>query len=149
MPKPSPPKYTAPLPLVLAQRAWHYLTWWPWQTRQLRQMGMVRTGWMTWQTPSHPAPWADPETAEVLADLREARRTARQEPWHPQQAHLPCGWPPHSDPTRYCRRCDLFIGFGAAGIAHPPAEHETDIGWLETHCWICRRTAQEIAADDH
>jgi hypothetical protein len=156
MTKAAPPRYTAPLPRVLAGRAWHYLTWWPWQTRQLRQMGAVRIGWMHWQL-------APTEMDEVLADLRHARThldpaqtydpdaareiTQLTEGWDDHGQALPCGWPPASDPARYCRRCDLFIGFGAAGVAIPPPEHDTDITWLETHCWICRRTAEEITAD--
>ena len=62
-------------------------------------------------------------------------------------AKLPCGWPPHVDEANYCRRCDLFIGYGAAGVARPPEERAGDEEWLRSHCWICGRSRDEIAAE--
>lgn len=35
----------------------------------------------------------------------------------------------------YCRRCDLFIGYGAAGVFMPP--EDKDETWLREHCWCC------------
>jgi hypothetical protein len=45
----------------------------------------------------------------------------------------------------YCARCDVFIGYGAIGVAKPPAgkTHE----WLSQHCWICHRSRAEIIAN--
>jgi hypothetical protein len=45
----------------------------------------------------------------------------------------------------YCRRCDVFTGMAAAGVARPPAEHAMDGEWLAAHCWVCGRSADEIA----
>lgn len=46
----------------------------------------------------------------------------------------------------YCRRDDVFVGFGAAGVITPPPEHETDQAWLAGHCWVCKRSRDEILA---
>jgi len=45
-----------------------------------------------------------------------------------------------------CRRCDVFVGYFALGVAVPPAEHADDEEWLRSHCWVCRRSRAEIAA---
>lgn len=44
-----PPGRAVPLPVYVWWRAWAYLTWWPWQVRQLKAAGFRRTGWMTWE----------------------------------------------------------------------------------------------------
>lgn len=44
----------------------------------------------------------------------------------------------------YCRRCDVFVGAGAAGVAKPPEEHADDPAWLADHCWVCSRSSAEI-----
>jgi hypothetical protein len=43
-----------------------------------------------------------------------------------------------------CRKCDVFIGYAGAGVALEPE----DLTEMEkrTHCWICRRSRDEIAA---
>ena len=35
---------------------------------------------------------------------------------------------------KYCRRCDLYAGYGALGIYLPPDKPKD---WLTTHCWCC------------
>jgi hypothetical protein len=35
----------------------------------------------------------------------------------------------------YCRQCDLFTGYGGAGVCVPP-EGKDDL-WLMTCCWGC------------
>jgi hypothetical protein len=45
------PGRTMSLPAFIAYRAWSYLTWWPWEVRQFKAIGCVRTGWMTWELP--------------------------------------------------------------------------------------------------
>jgi hypothetical protein len=49
-PKPDPGARMYPLPQYLMLRAWSWLTW-PWQARQLKRAGLIRTGWRTWETP--------------------------------------------------------------------------------------------------
>jgi flavin-dependent thymidylate synthase len=44
-----------------------------------------------------------------------------------------------------CKRCDVFVGFGGAGVAKQP-EGKTE-EWLRTHCWVCGRSAGEIARE--
>lgn len=44
----------------------------------------------------------------------------------------------------YCRRDDVFIGFGALGVVRQPEDR--DYEWLNTHCWVCGRSADEITA---
>lgn len=46
--------------------------------------------------------------------------------------------------NNYCRHCDLFIGYGAAGICLPPDDKDAD--WLRTHCWGCGKSESEIHA---
>ncbi len=36
---------------------------------------------------------------------------------------------------RYCRRCDLFTGYGALGVFQKP--ENADEEWIRTHCWCC------------
>ena len=48
-------------------------------------------------------------------------------------------------PPDYCRRCDVFIGYGGAGVARPPEDRDRDIAWLVDHCWVCGRHRDEIA----
>lgn len=46
-----------------------------------------------------------------------------------------------------CRRCDIFVGFAAAGHAMPPATTVTGsdrTAWLDDHCWLCHRSRDEI-----
>jgi hypothetical protein len=52
----------------------------------------------------------------------------------------------HSKGADYCRRCDLFIGYGALRVYRPPAEPWP--GWRDYHCWSCRRSDVEIALAD-
>jgi hypothetical protein len=54
------------------------------------------------------------------------------------------GWlVPIDDDALLCRKCDVFVGFGGAGVARvpdvPPAQ-------LDEVCWICLRSRDEIAA---
>jgi len=35
---------------------------------------------------------------------------------------------------KYCRRCDLYAGYGALGVYSQP---EQPPEWLATHCWCC------------
>lgn len=41
-----------------------------------------------------------------------------------------------------CKKCDIIVGYGALGVAKIP-EGETEL-WLQNHCWICRRSREEI-----
>lgn len=41
-----------------------------------------------------------------------------------------------------CKRCDVYVGFGALGVAKPPLDVPND--QLNHVCWVCRRTASEI-----
>jgi hypothetical protein len=43
-----------------------------------------------------------------------------------------------------CRHCDVFVGFGGAGVVKQP-EGKT-MEWLASHCWVCRRSRDEIRA---
>ena len=43
-----------------------------------------------------------------------------------------------------CRKCDVFVGYGGAGVVMPPDESPE---WLASHCWMCKRSADEVAAD--
>jgi hypothetical protein len=43
----------------------------------------------------------------------------------------------------YCRRCDVFAGFGAVGVVKPPADRADDYVWLSSHCWVCGRPDSE------
>lgn len=52
---------------------------------------------------------------------------------------------PPGDPG-LCRKCDVFIGYGALGVAKPPDEHADDREWLWSHCWVCCRSRDEIQA---
>lgn len=45
----------------------------------------------------------------------------------------------------YCRHCDVFIGFGGAGVAREPEGMSPE--WLAAHCWVCRRSAHELQAE--
>ena len=47
--------------------------------------------------------------------------------------------------TILCRKCDVYVGFGGAGVVQPPANMSAE--WLRSHCWMCKRTADEVAAD--
>lgn len=42
-----------------------------------------------------------------------------------------------------CRRCDVYVGFGGAGVVRPPAGRP--IAWLSSHCWVCGRSAEEVS----
>jgi flavin-dependent thymidylate synthase len=42
-----------------------------------------------------------------------------------------------------CKKCDVFVGFGALGVAKQPDDKSA--GWLESHCWVCGRSREEIA----
>lgn len=45
-----------------------------------------------------------------------------------------------------CKRCDVYVGFGAVGVVEPP-QGVTDPDQLNNMCWVCRRTGAEIAAE--
>ena len=40
-----------------------------------------------------------------------------------------------------CKRCDIYVGFQAAGLVDQPEE---DDEWLEHHCWRCGRSREEL-----
>lgn len=44
--------------------------------------------------------------------------------------------------TDLCRRCDVFIGWGGAGVVIKPEDR--DEAWLSSHCWMCGRSRDEI-----
>jgi hypothetical protein len=44
-----------------------------------------------------------------------------------------------------CKRCDLYVGYGAVGRMEPPAGTSTT--WRTEHCWNCHRSLQEILSD--
>jgi hypothetical protein len=70
MAKPVPAEPRVPWPVVLAWYVWGYLTW-PWQARQLKREGFIRTGWMRWEHPGCHDPWAEPTVdVKALAPLR-------------------------------------------------------------------------------
>jgi flavin-dependent thymidylate synthase len=48
-----------------------------------------------------------------------------------------------------CKKCDVFVGFDADGIARRPEEHKDDKEWLATHCWVCGRSREEIEANPY
>jgi hypothetical protein len=41
-----------------------------------------------------------------------------------------------------CRKCDLYVGYGGAGVFKPPPDK--DPKWLASHCWSCGRSNEEI-----
>lgn len=43
-----------------------------------------------------------------------------------------------------CRRCDVFVGYGAAGVVERPTGTARDVQWLKSHCWMCERSREEI-----
>lgn len=45
-----------------------------------------------------------------------------------------------------CNRCDVFVGYGGAGVVTPPAFATGDVNWLQNHCWMCGRSREEIEA---
>jgi hypothetical protein len=45
-----------------------------------------------------------------------------------------------------CRHCDVFVGFGAAGVAKQP--EGKDRQWLATHCWVCEKSEDEVRAEN-
>jgi hypothetical protein len=49
-----------------------------------------------------------------------------------------------SERGAYCRHCDVFTGYGAAGVVKPPEGKSPE--WLAVHCWMCKRSAAEISA---
>lgn len=44
-----------------------------------------------------------------------------------------------------CKRCDIWVGFGAAGIFVAPTNKSYD--WLTGHCWSCGRSRADVIAD--
>jgi thymidylate synthase ThyX len=48
-----------------------------------------------------------------------------------------------------CKKCDVFVGFAADGVARRPEEHKDDKEWLTNHCWVCGRSREEIEANPH
>lgn len=47
-PKPLPPDRLVSWPVLIWSRVWCWLSW-PWQVRQMKQLGFRRIGWMTWE----------------------------------------------------------------------------------------------------
>lgn len=43
-----------------------------------------------------------------------------------------------------CKACDVFIGYGAAGVARKPDDVPAD--QLDRICWVCRRTPEQLMA---
>lgn len=41
-----------------------------------------------------------------------------------------------------CRRCDVFVGYGAVGVIRKPAGEDSE--WLRNHCWVCGRSRKQI-----
>jgi thymidylate synthase ThyX len=48
-----------------------------------------------------------------------------------------------------CKKCDVFIGYGAVGVAKPPVEHQDDAAWLIDHCWVCLRSRAEVLVNPY
>jgi thymidylate synthase ThyX len=48
-----------------------------------------------------------------------------------------------------CKKCDVFVGYDAAGVATIPAEHNLDPVWCRDHCWVCGRSRAEVEADPY
>jgi flavin-dependent thymidylate synthase len=48
-----------------------------------------------------------------------------------------------------CKKCDVFVGHQAAGVAKVPDEHAHDNEWLANHCWVCGRSRSEIESDQY
>lgn len=44
-----------------------------------------------------------------------------------------------------CQKCDVYVGYGALGVVSMPKDR--DRRWLVSHCWMCKRSAVEVAAD--
>lgn len=44
-----------------------------------------------------------------------------------------------------CKRCDVFVGYGGLGVVKKPEDVASDE--LFRICWVCRRQAEEIAAE--
>lgn len=79
-------------------------------------------------------------TAEALSD--PARREVLTGPLADED-FVEVGPPGEPD---LCRQCDVFIGYGGAGVAKPPDEYADDREWLGSHCWVCGRSRDEIRA---
>lgn len=45
--------------------------------------------------------------------------------------------------SAYCRHCDVFMGFGAAGVVKMPQDRSMD--WLACHCWLCGISLEDNA----
>lgn len=46
-----------------------------------------------------------------------------------------------------CKRCDVFVGFGAMGVVREPVDiPEAELG---DRCWVCKRTRAQVEADPH
>lgn len=41
-----------------------------------------------------------------------------------------------------CKRCDVFVGYGAIGVVRVPEDHNNQ--WRLNHCWVCGRSRKEI-----
>lgn len=70
-------------------------------------------------------------------------------------ALIAMGWTPPPGPVQpapgkfdpdLCHRCDVYIGYGALGVAVAPAQHAEDDKWLRSHCWVCERSREEITS---
>lgn len=56
---------------------------------------------------------------------------------------------PGMRPGMYCRPCDVYVGFGAAGIVRVPEDRADDRDWLASHCWMCKRSNEQIVREDY
>jgi thymidylate synthase (FAD) len=50
-------------------------------------------------------------------------------------------------PELLCQGCDVFVGFGAVGVASPPEDKKDDMEWLKDHCWVCRRSREQVESN--
>lgn len=67
----------------------------------------------------------------------------------PPPATGPAADDPMMRPGTYCRPCDVFVGFGGAGVVRVPEDRADDREWLAGHCWMCKRSKEQIIAEDH
>lgn len=44
-----------------------------------------------------------------------------------------------------CKKCDVFVGYAAMGIAKEPEGKDRE--WLRDHCWVCGRSREEVEAN--
>jgi thymidylate synthase ThyX len=52
-------------------------------------------------------------------------------------------------PDLLCKKCDVYVGYSATGAVQPPHDRWRQPQWLANHCWVCGRSAAEVAADPY